>query len=85
MVPAATLDSVLNTWWNTEMEIDLMVLDTEGYELNILRGIDFSKWVINYLLVEQLDCDNSELTSLLSKHFIFLELIGEHNYLYKRR
>ncbi len=49
-VPVRSLQSILD-----ECEIrhvNLFSLDTEGYELNILKGIDFSKTSFDYLLIE---------------------------------
>jgi hypothetical protein len=36
-------------------EIDYMSLDVEGYELEILKQIDFKKFKIHYLTVEHAD------------------------------
>jgi FkbM family methyltransferase len=49
-VPARTLTSILDKV-NIE-KIDILSLDVEGYELNALRGFDFSKYQPKYILVE---------------------------------
>jgi FkbM family methyltransferase len=41
-------------------------LDTEGYELNILKGIDFTKTTFDYILIEIYNHQYSEIVSLLS-------------------
>lgn len=49
-VPARTLTSILN---EVGVEtIDILSLDVEGYELNVLRGLDFNKYQPKYILVE---------------------------------
>jgi FkbM family methyltransferase len=46
--------------------VDFMSLDTEGYELEILRGIDFSRTTFDYLLVETYTCDHQQIVDLLA-------------------
>ncbi len=49
-VPARTLTSVLD---NAPIpQIDFMSLDVEGYELNVLRGLDLRRYCPTHLLVE---------------------------------
>lgn len=45
-----SLQSILDETGLTH--IDFFSLDTEGYELNILKGIDFEKTTFDYLLIE---------------------------------
>ena len=33
-------------------EIDLFSLDVEGYELNVLKGLDFERYRPKYMLIE---------------------------------
>lgn len=49
-VPARTLDSILDE--NQITHIDSFFLDVEGYELNVLKGIDFTKRYFNMIEVE---------------------------------
>ena len=49
-VPARTLDSILEE--NNINHIEEFYLDVEGYELNVLNGIDFSKRKFNLIEIE---------------------------------
>lgn len=49
-VPARTLQSILDE--NNISIVDYFFLDVEGYEKNVLDGIDFSKTSIKYLELE---------------------------------
>tara|TARA_Y100000385_G_scaffold277566_1_gene324694 strand:+ start:1605 stop:1838 length:234 start_codon:yes stop_codon:yes gene_type:complete len=49
-VKAITLNKILN-FYNVN-NIDFLSLDTEGYELNILNGLDLNIYRPKYILVE---------------------------------
>ncbi len=49
-VPARTLESIFDEF--NIKKVDFFSLDVEGYELEALRGIDFTKVDISYILVE---------------------------------
>lgn len=51
VVPAMTLTSVLD-FANAPKNIGLLSLDVEGAELEVLRGIDFGRYRIKFVLVE---------------------------------
>jgi FkbM family methyltransferase len=79
--------------------VDFFSLDTEGYEYNILQGIDYEKVVIDYMLIEIYSWDLEKITSFLSaKGFELVECFsfyshatcpewdGTHNdYLFRRK
>lgn len=79
--------------------INFFSLDTEGYELNILKGIDFNKTQFDYLLIEVYKHQYDEIVYFLSSKgydmiscFTNYNLLtnpgwdGTHNdYLFKRR
>lgn len=62
-------------------EIDLLSLDVEGHELNVLRSIDFSKSIINVILVEMLN-GNKELDDirqlLKNNNYVFHSKVGRN-------
>ena len=49
-VPARTLTSILEE--SHVREIDFFSLDVEGYELNVLKGLDLDKYRPKYMLIE---------------------------------
>ncbi|MEO2049548.1 MAG: FkbM family methyltransferase [Pirellulales bacterium] len=80
-VPAQTLESILD---NTQdlPEIDFFSLDVEGYELNVLKGLNLSKYRPKYLLVEARFFD--EVNAFLEQHhYELVEKMSVHDYLYR--
>jgi FkbM family methyltransferase len=49
-VPALTLENIFDK--NNVKKIDFLSLDVEGYELNILKGINLNKYRPKYMLIE---------------------------------
>lgn len=49
-VPARTLDSILKS--HKIIKIDFLSLDVEGYETEVLEGIDFNNTDISFILIE---------------------------------
>ena len=48
--------------------INFFSLDTEGYELNILKGIDFNRTTFDFLLIEIYNRDYEEIVQFLRNH-----------------
>ena len=67
-----TLTEILD-YFNAPKYIDYLSLDTEGTELEILKGLDMNKYTIGYISVEH---NYTELRQyiheyLLSKNYIY--------------
>jgi FkbM family methyltransferase len=65
-VPAAPLSNVLEK--HNIRKIDFVSLDTEGYELQVLEGIDFSRHSPNWILIEIYSHDFKRIVNLLHQH-----------------
>jgi len=79
-VPARTLESILNELPNLP-SIDFFSLDVEGYELNVLQGLNLSKYRPRYILVEARFFN--EVDSFLKQHnYKMLEKLTVHDFLY---
>jgi FkbM family methyltransferase len=83
-VPAQTLSGALDEAGLTN--IDVMVLDIEGHELDVLAGLDFERHAPRYLLVEMLDRATQQpaLDAALSSYCQPVEMLSEYDVLYKR-
>ena len=62
--------------------IDLLVLDVEGYELNVLRGIDFSRHAPRYICVEVWDFDQIS-DFLIANGYVLVDKLSKHDYLFR--
>jgi FkbM family methyltransferase len=80
-VPAKTLSTVMNEAGITHA--DLFVLDVEGYELDVLKGCDFDKYKIDYLLIEELG-GGTAIMDYLSPWYTRVSNLSVHDILYKR-
>jgi len=67
-VPAITLENLLDWYTTPGQVIDLLSLDTEGYELPILRGLNLNKYRPRYMLIEIYKKDFYEIVSFLLSH-----------------
>jgi len=81
-VPVATLTSVLA---DASLDsIDLLSLDVEGYELEVLRGLDLSRFRPKYLLIEV--NERSAVESYLTERgYVAIEELSHRDVLYAAR
>ena len=61
-VKAITLKKILES--NSIQEIDLLSIDTEGYELNVLKGLELDKYRPNFILIEIYNYDFQNIPKL---------------------
>ena len=60
--------------------INFFSLDTEGYEFNILQGIDFEKTTFDYMLIEIYSCQYDKIINFLaSKNYQMVENFSNYN------
>jgi FkbM family methyltransferase len=83
-VPARTLGSILDEFGNPR--VDLLSLDVEGFELQVLQGLDFKRHRIDTIVIECLtDTSREETHAFLSTDFAFREALTFRDFLYARR
>ncbi len=83
-VPAISLNTLLEKHLPGST-IDLFSLDVEGYEEEVLRGIDLDKWDIKWILVEKLERSDFNPAIYLDKWYTLHSALSSHDYLFKRR
>jgi FkbM family methyltransferase len=79
-VPARTLTSILEA--NSVGKIDLLSLDVEGFELDVLKGMDFERYRPSLMLVEARFRD--EIDSFLKPFYEPIAELSHHDVLYRR-
>lgn len=79
-VPARTLGSILDEKLNLPT-IDLFSLDVEGFELEVLKGLNIEKYRPRYILVEARFF--KEVDDCLNVLYEMVDRFSEHDYLYK--
>tara|TARA_B100001123_G_C14991639_1_gene899822 strand:+ start:71 stop:808 length:738 start_codon:yes stop_codon:yes gene_type:complete len=63
--------------------VDLAVIDVEGSELELLKGINFEKVKINYFCIESYNF-NKLNQFMISKNYKFLKKLHREDYVFKR-
>lgn len=81
-VPARTLESLLDEIAGLP-RIDLLSLDVEGYELQVLQGINLDRYQPRFILVEARFFE--EVDNYLSPRYEMIERMTHHDYLYRLR
>lgn len=64
-VQAKTITKILDENNHNINNIDLFSLDVEGYELNVLKGLDFKKYNPKYFIIEVYTHEFNEISNLL--------------------
>jgi FkbM family methyltransferase len=83
MVPGRTLSSVLDDI--RPGRIDLLSLDVEGYELEVLRGMDLARHAPRFILVEVFDEPGKRdaVDQLLAPRYELVDMLTHHDLLYR--
>jgi FkbM family methyltransferase len=66
---------------NVPKLIDLFSLDVEGYEFEVLEGIDFENYKFKYFLIETNNFDKLN-SYLIAKKYKFIDKLSNHDYLF---
>lgn len=84
-VPTITIQNILDNFFSThgQRNIDLMVIDVEGYEVEVLKGMNFDKYRPKNLLIEIHGEDRkTQVESLIEKYYDFVDQITIDDRLY---
>lgn len=78
MVVAKTLTEILDEY--SFKEIDFFSLDVEGYEFDVLKGIDYDQYSFKYILIEIYEWDFEKIKQLLeSKNYSLVKNLSGFN------
>jgi FkbM family methyltransferase len=82
--PARTLSSILDEV--NAPEVDLLSLDVEGYEAQVLAGLDFERHAPRFVLVEMRDIggDRGPIEEVLGERYVGVEELSPFDVLYAR-
>ncbi|MBN2643734.1 MAG: FkbM family methyltransferase [Victivallales bacterium] len=83
IVLARTLTSILEEC-NVE-KINFFSLDVEGYELQVLKGLDFNKFSPDYILIEVNDFNNPEIIKayMAEKNYTLVTQLSSEDILFR--
>jgi FkbM family methyltransferase len=82
-VPARTLEAVLDGLPDVPPIIDLLSLDVEGYELDVLQGLNLDRYAPRWILVEARFFE--EVDAYLQPLYELIERFTHHDCLYRLR
>ena len=80
-IPVRTLTSILDEC--EVKEIDLFSLDVEGYELNVLKGLDFERYRPKYMCIEARF--RKEIEEFIRPYYKVIDELTELDVLYKAK
>jgi FkbM family methyltransferase len=81
LVPAMNLESILEKA-NAPSLMDFFSLDVEGHELEVLKGLNHTKFRFKYILIET--SEFATISSFLNNaRYHFIEKLSHHDYLFK--
>jgi len=66
-VKCSTLEKILDVHLPKDKTIDFLSLDVEGYELEVLKGINLDKYSPNFMLIEIYDKDKENIFNFLKE------------------
>ena len=76
-VPAKTLSTVLDE--HHIKHVDLFSLDVEGYEVQVLKGIDFDRHYLDFMLIET--CYRKDVEAFIRKHYKQIAILNINGHL----
>ena len=84
LVNKRTLNSLISKWEHDLGEeipnIDFISIDTEGTELDVMRGLDISKWKPKMIALENNFEDYNYLRTMYNYGYVLYDRIGVNDY-----
>jgi FkbM family methyltransferase len=81
MVLGITLSELLEQQGNPK--VTLFSLDVEGFEVDVLRGLNLSRHRPDFIVVETRGID--DVTHVLSGHYDLIATLSHHDYLFRSK
>lgn len=82
-LPCFTLSEVIER--SRFKEIDLMTIDVEGFELEVLKGLDLNRHKPEFILVETWEHEKEAVTDYLNAQYNLLTNLTERDMLFQRK
>ena len=86
VVTSRTLDSILDSHFKQfgTKKINLLVIDVEGFELEVLDGFSVEKYLPDFILIEIIDLKRKHhIDELFQKFYMLSEVFLNSDYLYE--
>ena len=81
-VPVSTLSKIIEK--HNPKRIDLFSLDVEGYESEVLSGINFHEFKPTYILIEAI-WNKGKIFEALQEYYEMVDQLSEMDYLFRRK
>ena len=81
MVRGVTLSELLEQQGNPK--VTLFSLDVEGFEVDVLKGLNLSLHRPDFIVVETRGID--DVTNMLSSHYDLIATLSHHDYLFRSK
>jgi FkbM family methyltransferase len=77
-VNSKTITSILNE--NNIKNVDLFSIDVEGFELNVLKGLDFNQHKPKFFIIEIYEWDFNDIKKMLENNgYLLIESLTNYN------
>lgn len=81
IVRGVTLSELLEQQGNPK--VTLFSLDVEGFEVDVLKGLNLSRHRPDFIVVETRGID--DVTNMLSSHYDLIATLSHHDYLFRSK
>ena len=75
-MPVQPINNILEKYCSKDQSIDFITLDVEGFEMKILKSLDFTKYAPDYFLVEDLETKGKNI-EIFKKTILYNFLKGK--------